>query len=77
MANKMHWKILDRGTVPETGTNTCLYACMGCGNETELEVVGTALAQINAGLVFDVGPHATPVKIQCRKCRRVFELEAR
>lgn len=77
MAHKKPWKILDRGLVPMTGTNTCLYACMGCGNEAELEVMGTALAQINAGLVFDVGPYAIPVKIQCRKCRRVFELEAR
>ena len=75
MAHKKPWKILERGAVPDAGTNTCLYACMGCGNEAELEVIGTALAQVNTGLVFDLGPHAMPAKIQCRKCRRVFAWE--
>jgi len=66
------WRVLDLGTVP--AESACItYSCQGCGHEAQLPVVGTALAELNGGgVVFD-GPHAMPRKIQCRRCRRVFE----
>ena len=73
---KPTWKIINRGTVPNPAPNTVLYACMGCLREAELPVVGVVLAQLDMGLVFDPGPHAIPRVIQCRHCRRRFEMEA-
>ncbi|WP_316411306.1 hypothetical protein [Mesoterricola sediminis] len=50
-----------------------MLTCLGCGAEAELPVVGLAIAQIHQGLVFDIGPHAVPKRIQCRRCRRFYE----
>lgn len=69
------WRILDRGDVPEQGVNLVLYDCPGCGAEAELPVLGTPLAQIESGIVFDIGKRAMPRIIQCRNCRRRFELD--
>ena len=74
---KPTWKIINRGTVPDPAPNTVAYTCMGCMREADLPVVGLAIAQVDSGLVFDVGPMDTPRVIQCRHCRRRFELEAR
>ena len=74
---KPTWKIINRGTVPDPAPNTVSYTCMGCMREADLPVVGLAIAQVDSGLVFDVGPMDTPRVIQCRHCRRRFELEAR
>jgi predicted RNA-binding Zn-ribbon protein involved in translation (DUF1610 family) len=67
------WNVIDRGEVPE-GARQVFYTCAGCGRDALLPVVGLVIAQIGSGLVFDVGPCATPKIIKCRKCRRVTEL---
>jgi hypothetical protein len=33
------------------------------------------MAQLEQGVVFDIGRHALPAVIQCRKCGGVLELE--
>lgn len=71
---KPTWKILDMGAVPDPSPNHVLYVCLGCLHEADLPVVGVAIAQIDQGLVFDPGPHAMPKAIQCRKCRRTYEM---
>lgn len=69
------WKVLDRGEVP-VGAPTISYSCR-CGYEAELPVVGLALAQTSDGaVVFDIGRHAMPTTIQCRKCGRILTNEA-
>ncbi len=70
------WKIIDYGQVPETST-TIPWECH-CGRVAQLPVVGRVLA-ISGGsesngdesVVFDIGRHAIPTTIQCRKCGRV------
>ena len=76
MAHKKPWKILDRGMVPMDGFTSVQFTCLGCGNEALLEVFGIPMAQLHQGIVFDIGPHAMPSRIQCRKCRRTFGWEA-
>jgi hypothetical protein len=65
------WKIVDRGEVPEQAPSI-VFACPGCGHDAELPVIGLPIAQVGGGLVFDSAPHATPLTIQCRRCRRTF-----
>lgn len=70
MAN---WKILDRGEVP-IETASISYTCPACDRDADLPVMGLALAQMSGGgLVFDRGPYALPILIQCPHCRRRFE----
>jgi hypothetical protein len=45
---------------------------MNCGHEAELPIMGLAMAQIDTGIVFDIGKHAMPRIIQCRKCRKRY-----
>jgi hypothetical protein len=73
---KATWKILDRGRVPVICSHV-EYMCLGCGREAELPVLGLPMAQIGQGIVFDIGDHAMPKRIECRKCRRRFELHVR
>ena len=68
------WKVLDFGKVPEHSTASVDFTCCKCGREARLPVVGRPLAQIEHGLVFDIGPHAMPSLIQCRKCGTVSQL---
>jgi len=72
---KATWKIIDRGKVPELATHVD-YTCE-CGHEAQMPVMGLPMAQIGNGIVFDLGGHAMPRLIQCRKCRRKFELDVR
>lgn len=74
---KATWKVIDRGRVPEFAANSVEFSCPGCGWEASLPVLGTPLAQLHSGIVFDRGEHAMPRVIKCRKCRRRFEMEAR
>lgn len=67
------WKILDWGDVPQTA-RTVELTCE-CGRDAHVPVVGLPIAQIGSGLVFDIGYHATPTTIQCRKCGRVLTTE--
>ncbi len=69
------WKIIEPGRVPEKGVTVVPFACHGCGHEAELPVLGMPLAQFSGGIVFDVGDHAMPRVIECRHCRRRFELD--
>ncbi len=71
---KATWKIIDRGRVPEISPHVEL-TCLSCGHEAELPVLGLAIAQLDFGIVFDIGDHAMPAEIQCRKCRRKFEID--
>lgn len=73
---KASWRIIDRGDVPERGSSIVLFDCVGCGAEAELPVLGLPLAQIEGGIVFDIGKYAMPRVIQCRHCRRRFTTEA-
>jgi hypothetical protein len=67
------WKVLDRGAVPSDARRV-QYTCTFCGREAELPVVGTPIAQIEQGIVFDTDRRGImPPVIQCRKCRRIFE----
>jgi ribosomal protein S27E len=66
------WKILDLGDVPEDSAVTVL-TCVRCGTEAAIPVVGVAIAQVDAGLVFESSPYQTPRMIQCRKCGQVLE----
>ncbi len=76
------WKVLDRGIVPEDAA-TIPFECR-CGREAELPVLGRVIAvsgghepgEADQALVFDIGRHAVPTKIQCRKCGRVLINEA-
>ena len=68
------WKILDRGEVP-SGAPSLEFDCQ-CGRSAMLPAIGLPLAQMGAGIVFDIGRHALPALIQCRKCGRVLELRS-
>ena len=72
---KPTWKVVNRGRVPALAPNHAMYTCLGCMHEASLPVVGVAIAQIGQGLIFDPGDHAAPRTVQCRKCRRNYELE--
>jgi hypothetical protein len=72
---KATWKIIDRGRVPELSAHVD-YTCE-CGHEAQMPVLGLPMAQIGTGIVFDIGKHAMPKIIQCRKCRRQYELDVR
>jgi|GEM_PF-2435020 len=75
MPKKKTWKILDRGKVPVLAQNI-EYHCE-CGVDAMLPVTGSAIAQVNKTLVFDVGSFSCPAKIQCRSCGRVLECGGR
>ena len=70
------WKVIEWGDVPE-GAPLHDYTCMGCGREALCPMRGLPLAQIEMGIVFDIGSHALPEVIQCRGCRRRYGLDAR
>lgn len=74
---KATWKVINRGLVPDPAPNHAEFACPGCGWEASLPVLGTPLAQLQSGIVFDTGINAMPQVIECRKCRRRFEMEDR
>lgn len=72
MARKRRtWDVIDAGEVP-AGAATFEFTCPNCGREADLPHVGLVLAQIEDGLVFDIGPQALPKEIRCRSCRRIF-----
>jgi lysyl-tRNA synthetase class I len=65
------WKIIDRGSVP-LDARTVEFGCE-CGQEAQLPIVGTPLAQLHGGIVFDNDQTGVlPVTIQCRKCGRIL-----
>jgi hypothetical protein len=72
------WKVLDRGRVPESGprVTTVSYTCPRCGRDAEMPVLGRPIAQLaGGGIVFDNdGVNALPSAIECRSCRRRFEV---
>ena len=67
------WKILDYGKVPP-GAPTHDVGCSICYTEAKLPMIGLPMAQMGQSIIFDIGVCHLPAKIQCRKCRRVFEL---
>jgi len=69
------WILVNRGAVPEPPQSEIEYSCPRCGKDSLLPILGAAMAQINGGVVFDVGPHAMPVEIRCPHCRREFVTE--
>lgn len=64
-----NWKIRKWTGKPER-TNKVSFACPDCGNDALLEVAGRPMAQVGAGLVFDIGDHSMPEEIQCPNCKR-------
>lgn len=66
------WKIVNRGGIPEDA-ETIEFECPGCGKEALLPIVGLPLAQLSGGVIFD-GAHVMPPEIQCRVCRKQFEV---
>ena len=71
------WRILEAGWPEESRTHTINFECPHCGAEAEMPVIGLAIAQVNDGIVFDGSHHALPNKIQCRFCRKRFEVEGK
>jgi hypothetical protein len=69
------WKILNRGRVPKQ-TRQIFFTCLKCGHDAVLPVLGIPMAQIGQGIVFDIGDYAMPKIIECRKCRRRYQLES-
>jgi len=68
------WKVIDEGMIPDGARAHLIpYMCVNCWRESELPVVGTVLAQIDEGLVFDTGRHHTPDEIKCPWCRRTLD----
>ena len=65
------WKVIEWGRVPQSAA-TIEYGCPDCGYEALLPVLGIVIADLGHGLVFDVGPHALPDEVQCRRCRRRY-----
>jgi len=70
-----HWRILDYGNVPEDTSRMIEYTCMNCDEDSLLPVVGSVMAQMGQGLVFDIGGHAIPAVIQCRHCRKRYSTQ--
>lgn len=66
------WKVLEYGQVPPDSMRA-LYTCLHCGHEAHIPVVGRPIAQVGMGIVFDAPPYEMPTRIQCRKCRRIYE----
>lgn len=71
---KPTWKILDRGQVHDPAPFQAPFTCMNCWAAASLPVLGHPIAQIEMGIVFDRGPHAMPKVIQCRRCRKIFDM---
>ena len=69
-----NWRILDYGKVPQDARKLD-FTCPHCERDSALPHVGTPMAQIGAGIVFNPGEHAMPAKIQCPYCRRKFSQE--
>jgi hypothetical protein len=75
MATKIkQWRVLDYGDVPPTTAPTVEFTCLHCMHDSLLPVVGRAIAQLEQGLVFDIGPRVMPRQIQCRNCRVKLEV---
>lgn len=70
------WRIVDRGDVPDPPTQKIPFDCPHCGHTAELPVLGLPLAQNAGGVVFDTAPSESsmPAVIECRKCRKKFEM---
>ena len=68
------WKILHWKDRPEH-TTTVAFNCPSCGMESNIEVGGKPMAQIGAGIIFDLGGHSMPDAIECPHCRRRKELD--
>ena len=74
--NTPEWRIIDQGDPPPVWTGDIMFACPHCGAEAKLPIIGTPLAQLSGGgLVFEPGPRQIPKIIQCRFCRKKFEME--
>jgi hypothetical protein len=69
------WRVIDRGRVPDPPPNVAQFTCTSCWAEAALPVLGLPIAQIGSGLVFDLGDHAMPRVIECRRCRHRYETE--
>jgi len=51
------------------------FDCPSCGIASNIEVGGKPMAQIGAGIIFDLGGHSMPNTIECPHCRRRKELD--
>ena len=69
-----NWIIIDRGSVPKRAIKK-EYTCMTCGEESLLPMVGSPIAQIGQGIVFDIGTYSMPKTIRCPHCRHVLEMD--
>ena len=57
MSKIKRWKVLKMG-IPKAGKlRDVLMACMKCGEESQLALIGSPLAQVDSGFVFDTGPN--------------------
>lgn len=66
------WRIIDRGRVPDPPSCVIQFSCPNCGHEADLPVLGLPMAHLQSGVVFDLGDHAMPAEIRCKKCRKHF-----
>jgi len=70
------WTVIDRGEVPEEGAGVVLFTCLECMTESNLPILGTPMAQVEQGIVFDIGAHAMPKIIECPSCNNRLISEA-
>ena len=75
MSKIKRWKVLKMG-IPKAGKlRDVLMACMKCGEESQLALIGSPLAQVDSGFVFDTGPHWMPETVRCPHCGSTLEKE--
>lgn len=72
--DRERWRILKYGAFDRNLARDVSYTCVACGHDAMLPVIGLPLAQLEQGIVFDVGPRGMPAEIQCPRCRRILEL---
>lgn len=69
MSNDMKsWRVMEVGSPPPSRTHKVPFTCLTCGEESNLGVCGSPLAQAGAGIVFDPGARWMPKTIRCPHC---------
>ena len=74
MSNK-RWIVIESGP-PENGRLVDVsLTCIECGESFDVGIVGTALAQIGRGIVFESGKGWMPKTIRCPNCKSTITRE--
>lgn len=65
----LRWVTVEAGESNKKPTRTIDYMCVNCMNESRLDVCGIPIAQIEQGVVFDIGYRWMPKTIRCPHCK--------